>query len=175
MHMLNPSAVELSVSWRDSGAQNSVSAMNTTPLLQQLSQQSHCVPHSPSRQGYSPTKWTMALPLHLSQSAVYISLLLPLRGKSGQDPFHPPPVLLAYQNPKPTFLQGSIWPKPGAPKTCSWTSLEWITCGFEHGHLPSGETEGHLAALWPGHVSHVQICCRLYCKMYSILSWYFLD
>ena len=75
----------------------------------------HCVPKSPTLQRYSPMKWTVATPLQLSQSPNCKALLLQLRWRSCQDPFHLPSVLLAYHNPKPISSRWTIMPKPGVP------------------------------------------------------------
>jgi len=37
-----------------------------------------------------------------------------------EDPFHLPPVLLAYPNPKPSSSLWTIWPKTRAPETLFW-------------------------------------------------------
>jgi len=79
--------------------------------------ESRCVPKSPTLPGYSPIKWTVATPLQLSQSPISKALPLQQMWKSCQYPFHPPPVLLAYQHPKPTSSHWTIWPQLGAPET----------------------------------------------------------
>jgi len=62
MSVLEAPKVELCGSLKGSEAQNSVSAMDTTPILHQYSWDSHSVPYSPTLQGYSPTKLTAATP-----------------------------------------------------------------------------------------------------------------
>jgi len=130
------------------------------------------VPDLPTLQGYFPTKSTMVTPCHHSQSAVCISLPLPLRWKSRQDPFHLPPALLAYQNPKPTSSRWTIWPKPGAPESSFRAGLELTTCGLDHGHQLIGESNGHSAAWQPPRDTHVELCCWWCWDQYSITNWY---
>jgi len=109
--------VVLSVSPTAGGAQNLISGADTTPSLHRQCWESYCAPKSLTLQGYSLIKWTVATPLQLSQSPICKALPLQLRWKSCQDPFHPPPVLLEYQHPKPISSRWTIWPKPGAPET----------------------------------------------------------
>jgi len=175
MYALDALPVELSVSLKGGGAQKSVSTTDTTLVLHRLPRESHFVPYSPTRKGCSPWKSAAVTPIHLSYSVDYISLLLPPTWNSCQDRFHPPPVLLAYQNPKPTSSQWTRWPKPGAPETSFWGGLEFNTSGQEHGHLLIGKLDGQSAAWLPHHDTRVQICCRLYWEKYSILNSYCLD
>jgi len=115
----------------------------------QQCQESHCVPKSPTVQGYSPIKWTVATPLQLSQWTICKALAQQPRWKSFQDPFHPPLVLLAYQNPKPTSSRCTRWPKPGAPETLFRVGLELNTCGLEPSHLLIDEYDKHSATWLP--------------------------
>jgi len=94
---------------------------------------------SPTLQWHSPIKCTVATPLQLSQSPICKSLPLQPRGKSFQDPFHLPPVLLAYQHPKLIYSRWTRWPKPGAPETYFRPVVELNTWGLEYGHLLIGE------------------------------------
>jgi len=116
-YVLDAREVVLSGSATGGGAKNSISAVGTTPVHHLQCKESHSVPKSPTLQGYSPIKWTVATPLQLSQAPICKALPLQPRWKSVQDPSHLPPVLLAYQHPKPTSSQGTRWPKPGVPDT----------------------------------------------------------
>jgi len=115
--VLDPRGVRLTGSPTDGGAQNSISGADTTTAVHRHCLESCCAPISPTLQGYSPMKWTVATPLRLSKSPICKALPLQPRWKSYQDPFHPPPVLLAYQHPKPISSRWTRWPKPGAPRT----------------------------------------------------------
>ena len=115
--VLDARGVVLTGSPTSGGAQNSISGADTTPVLHRQCRESRCAPKSPTLQGYSPIQWTVATPLRLSQSTICKALLLQPRWKSFQNPFHPPPVLLAYQHPKPISLQWTRWPKSDARKT----------------------------------------------------------
>ena len=168
-------AVEFSGSPRAGGGLNYVSTVDTIPVLHWLSQDSRSVPYSPTLQGYSPTKSTVVTPLQLSQLAVCKSLLLPPRWMSFHVPFHPPPVLLAYQHPEPTSSRSTRSPKPGAPDTSFWTGLELNTCGLKHGHLLIDESDEHSVAWPPPQDTHVPIHCWLCCKQYVVLNWSFRD
>jgi len=160
--------------WRG-GVLNYVFAVNAIPILHPLSWDSRSVPYSPTLQGYSPTTSAAVTPLQLSKSAVCKSLLLPPRWMSLQVPFHPPPVLLAYQHPKPTSSWWTRSPKPGAPETSFWEGLELNTCGLEHGHLLIDESDDHSAAWPPAPDTGVQIRGWLCWELYLVLNWYFLD
>jgi len=175
MLVLDAPAVECSGSPWGTRAPNYVSAVDTNPVLHRLPQESRSVWYSPTRQGYSPSQSTTVTPLELSQSAVCKSLLLPPRWKSFQVPFHPPPVILAYQHPKPTSSRWARSPKPGAPENSFRAGLALNTCGLEHGYLLIDELDEHSAAWPPSQDTCVQICCWLCWEQYSILNWDFLD
>jgi len=140
---------------------NYVSAVDTIPVLHRLSRETHSVPYSPSLQGNFPNKLSGVTPLQLSQAAVCKSLLLPPWWKSFQIPFHPPPVLLSYQHPKPTSSRWTRLPKPGAPATLFRAGLELNTCGLEHGHLLIGKLDEHSTAWPPPQDTCVEIRCWL--------------
>jgi len=142
---LDAPEVEVSGSLWGGRALNYVSAVNTISVLYRLSRESRFVPYSPTMHWYSHTKLTAVTPLQLSQSAVCKSLLLPPRWKSFQVPFHQPPVLLAFQRPKPTSSRWTRWPKPGAPEIWFWAGLELNTGCLEHGHLLIHESDQHSA------------------------------
>jgi len=114
--VLDACRVVLTGSPTGSGVQNSNSGADTTLILHQQCRESRCAPKSPTLQRYSPIKWTVAIPLQLSQSPISKALPLQPRWKSFRDPFYPPPVLLAYQHPKPISLRSTRCPIPGAPK-----------------------------------------------------------
>jgi len=133
------------------------------------------VPDYLSLQGYSPTKSTAVTPLQLLNSAIWISLSVPLRWKFCQDPFRPPPVLLVYQYPSPTFSQWTVCPKGGMPETSFRAGLELNSCGLEHGHRLIGQSDGHSATLLGQQDTRVQMRCWLCREQYSLLIWYFLD
>ena len=117
IQVLDTCEVVLSVSPTCVGSHNSISGVDTTPVLNRQCWERRCVPKSPTLEGYSPIKWTVATPLQLSQSPNCKSLQQQPRWKSFQAPFYPPPVLLAYEHPKPTSSRWTIWPKPGEPDT----------------------------------------------------------
>jgi len=172
---LDAPAVEYSESPWGGGVLNYVSVVDTIPVLHWLSLESCSVPYSPTRDGYSPTKSTAVTPLQLSQSAVCKSLPLPPRWKSLQDPFHPPPVLLADQHPKHTSSRRTRLPIPGVPETSFRAGLELITCGVEHSHQLIDGSDEHAAAWLPRQDTRVQNHRWLSWEHYSILNWYFLD
>jgi len=99
--VLDAHEVGLSVSWTGIGVQNSITGVETIPVVPLQCQESYCAPNSPTLHGYSPTKFTVAALLQLSQSPICTVLPLQPWWKSFQDPFHPPAVLLAYQHLKP--------------------------------------------------------------------------
>jgi len=155
-------------------AQNSLSGVNTTPGLHRQCPRSRCMPKSHTRHWYSPIKWMVATRIQLSQSPICKSLPLQPSWKSFQALFNPPPVLLAYQNPKPTTSRWMIWPQRRAPETSFWAGLELNTCGLENSHLLIDESDEHSAAWLPHQVICVQIRW-LYWEQCSILCWYLPD
>jgi len=92
----------MSVSLWHSGALNLVSAMDATPILYWYTWECCSVPYSRTLRGNSSRKSQAVTSLQHFQPAVCISLPLPPRWMSCQDPFHSPAALLAYQNPEPT-------------------------------------------------------------------------
>jgi len=62
---LDAPAVEVFGSVWGGGALNYVSAVDTIPVLHQLSRESHSIPYSPCLRGYSPTKSTAVTPWQL--------------------------------------------------------------------------------------------------------------
>jgi len=149
--------------------------MDTISVLHWYPLKSCLVLCSPTVQWYSPTQSTVVTPSQLSQSVVCISMLLPLRWKSFQDPIHPPPILLAYQHLKPSSSQWTVWPKPGAPETWSWAGQELNTGGQGHDHQLIGESVGYSAALPPSQDTHVQFYWSLDWEQCSILNYNYLD
>jgi len=121
--VLDACGVALTGSPTGGGAQNSISGADTTLILHQQFRERRCAPQSPTLQGNSCIKWTVATLLQLSQSPICNALPLRLRWKSFQDPFYPPPGILEYQHPTPISSPWTRSHKPGAPHTLFLTGL----------------------------------------------------
>jgi len=93
---MNAPEVEFSGLLRGSGTLHYISPTDTILVLHLYSRESCSMSYSPSGELNSPTNLLVVTPFQLSQSAVCICLLLPLRRKTLPDPFYLPLVLLAY-------------------------------------------------------------------------------
>lgn len=167
--------VVLSRSLNGRGALNSMTATDTSPIRQYESQERHFVQYSATLQGYFPTKSIAVTPLHLSQLADGISLLLQLMWMSFQNPFHPVTILLEYQNPKLTFAWWTVWPNPGGQESWLQTCMKWNTLGVEYCYLLIAELDGHSAASLLHQHTHVQSCRWMCWAQWSRRNWYYFD
>ena len=159
----------------DGGAQNSITDVDTTPILYQQCQVSWWGPKSPTLEGYSLIKWTVATPLQLAHSPVCKALSEQPWWKSFQHAFHLSPVLLADTHPKQISWRWIRWPKPREPKTEFRAGLELNTCSLVHGHLVIGEKDAYSAAWLIQQDTCVHHCYWGYWEPYSVQSLYLLD
>ena len=137
--VLDGRGVVLTGSPTGGGVQNLFSGADTTPVLHWQCRESHCAPQSLSVQWYFPINCTVATPLQLSQWTICKAWPQQPRWKFVQDPFHPSPVFVSYQHPKPTPSCWTRWPKPDAPQLYVRAGLIFNTCGLDHGHLVIGK------------------------------------